>query len=336
MTQVVKAADAGDLLAVIPSLMGFTPSESLIVLPFKDNRTLGAMRVDLPPYDDDAAQGAAAEQIATLAARVEDVDFYILAVFTERSVGDWVGFAELVEERHHMLRLVVEDVLLLGGDGYCSLNEEGMPLRPRSELCLPVDVPAPAASALEMIALPEIADDVAMDVAFALSKLDPDGYDLNEWIENVMVIGQPDRLATSDLALAVLILERPAVRDVFIMQATRGRQMGELALEAQLAFDAGVEYPAHIAETMWGAGDQPDPKRLEVGLEVARWAAAIGERPGALATCAWFSWALGRSTRAEHYAKLALELEPGHGLAEIIAKFVVAGHLPAWAFKRRG
>lgn len=52
------------------------------------------------------------------------------------------------------------------------------------------------------------------------------------------------------------------------------------------------------------------------------------ERAGALSVCAWLSWALGRSTHAERYAALARELDPTHGFADIVARFVAAGHLP--------
>jgi hypothetical protein len=53
-----------------------------------------------------------------------------------------------------------------------------------------------------------------------------------------------------------------------------------------------------------------------------------------LAAAAWISWALGRSTHAAWYAERALEIEPGHGLSEIVATMIGAGHLPEWAFER--
>ena len=62
---------------------------------------------------------------------------------------------------------------------------------------------------------------------------------------------------------------------------------------------------------------------------------ARGLQPGPLATCAWLAWALGRSTHAELYARRACDIEPEHGLAEIVQSFVHAGHLPDWAFRRR-
>ena len=88
---------------------------------------------------------------------------------------------------------------------------------------------------------------------------------------------------------------------------------------------------------MWGEGDRPEPDRLSAALELARHLAALAPRPqraGVLATCGWLAWALGRSTHAAHYAGLACEIEPEHGLGEIVRSFVHAGHLPEWAFER--
>lgn len=337
VTTTIKASTAGDFLALVPSLVGYQPSESLVVVPFKDNRTLGAMRVDLPG-DTDEAHYETAKQTMKLAARVPDVDYLVLVVFTASPAGGWVGFIELVEEYAHINGLEVRDLLIWGGDGYCSVNEDGMPLRPTSELAVHLDAPVPARDALAGSELPEVADDIVMDVQFALSKfIDmPEDFDPIEFNEGVVIIGQPNRLAPSDLAKVIYIFDRPALRDIFIVQLVSGKAMGEFAFAAQLAWEQGAEYPSSIASAMWGDGGQPSVKRLEAGLQLARWAAAISESPGSLATAAWFSWALGRSTHAEHYVKLALELDPNHGLSKIIESFINAGHLPAWAFQRRG
>ena len=61
---------------------------------------------------------------------------------------------------------------------------------------------------------------------------------------------------------------------------------------------------------------------------------AAPRRAGALAVCGWLSWALGRSTHADRYARKALAAEPDHGLASIVRSFVSAAHLPDWAFRR--
>ena len=140
-----------------------------------------------------------------------------------------------------------------------------------------------------------------------------------------------------DTATLVWCLARPSLRDVALVQWSGNLAQGDEAFDAQLRWEAGEEYPAHLAMRMWGEGDQPQVSRLESALALARHAAAAAphaSQPGALAMCAWLSWALGRSTHAAAYAERACEFEPEHGLSQIVLSFVNAGHLPDWAFRR--
>jgi hypothetical protein len=144
-------------------------------------------------------------------------------------------------------------------------------------------------------------------------------------------------LAPYDAAILIWCLSRPALRDIALVEWCGGLSAGDEALTAQLRWEAGEEYPAHLAMHMWGEGEQPEPSRLTAALELARRLAAVAprsDRAGILATCGWLAWAMGRSTHAAHYAELACEIEPEHGLGEIVRSFVHAGHLPEWAFER--
>jgi hypothetical protein len=148
-----------------------------------------------------------------------------------------------------------------------------------------------------------------------------------------------DDLAPYDAAALVWCLSRPSLRDVALVQWSGTFDDGDEAFEAQLRWEDGEEYPVHLAMRMWGEGDRPDLDRLEQALALVRRIAAVApraSRPGALAMCAWLSWALGRSTHADAYAREACAIEPDHGLSEIVRSFVHAGHLPDWAFRRRG
>lgn len=147
----------------------------------------------------------------------------------------------------------------------------------------------------------------------------------------------PLRLSAYNAAALAWCLGRPALRDIALVQWCTDVLGGDEALDAQLRWESGEEYPAHLAMHMWGEGPRPDPRRLETALELARSVAALvprALRAGPLATCAWLSWALGRSTHADLYAGQACDIEPEHGLAEIVRSFVTAGHLPDWAFDR--
>ena len=146
-----------------------------------------------------------------------------------------------------------------------------------------------------------------------------------------------DALEPFDAAALVWCLSRPSLRDIALVQWSGTLLHGDEAFDAQLRWEAGEEYPAHLAMRMWGEGDRPDPERLATALRLVRRVAALAprpSRPGPLAMCAWLSWALGRSTHADVYASQACEIEPEHGLSEIVLSFVRAGHLPDWAFRR--
>lgn len=149
----------------------------------------------------------------------------------------------------------------------------------------------------------------------------------------------PTNLDAYDAASLVWCLARPSLRDVALVQWSGNLAQGDEAFDAQLRWESGEEYPAHLAMRMWGEGDPPQISRLETALALSRRAAALAPResqPGPLAMCAWLSWALGRSTHAGAYADRACEIEPEHGLSQIVLSFVQAGHLPDWAFRRAG
>ncbi|WP_019181906.1 DUF4192 family protein [Microbacterium yannicii] len=146
-----------------------------------------------------------------------------------------------------------------------------------------------------------------------------------------------ETLSAYETAALVWCLSRPSLRDIALVQWSGDFGEGDDALDAQLRWESGEEYPADLAMRMWGEGERPDPARLETALQLVRHVAALAprlSRPGPLAMCAWLSWALGRSTHAEAYATQACEIEPEHGLSEIVLSFVHAGHLPDWAFRR--
>jgi hypothetical protein len=148
----------------------------------------------------------------------------------------------------------------------------------------------------------------------------------------------PATTAPFHAALLVWCLARPALRDVALATWAGGVAAGDSALQAQLRWEQGEEYPPALAERMWGEGPRPDLRRLSAALSACRAAATLapaGLRAGALAACAWLSWALGRSTHAAIYARAACAVEPEHGLASIVLSFIAAGHLPGWAFTDR-
>src|SRR5688500_16129930 len=48
MTTTVKAANAAQFLSLVPKMLGYRPTQSLVLIPFAGPRSIGAMRFDLP------------------------------------------------------------------------------------------------------------------------------------------------------------------------------------------------------------------------------------------------------------------------------------------------
>ena len=375
MTTIVKAASAAQFLALVPRMLGFRPTRSLVLIPFSGSRSLGAMRLDLPDEDAGADLDALAATYVGMVCRLPDADAFTAVVYTDEPFGERMprtALATALAYRADECGLRVGDSLCVGAGAWGSYLDRDLPSggRPLSELA---DEPAGAehlaisdgdqASGAELeasdpseceaveVALRNLADAVDLlcgtdpgAVAAAGIRVDPLALsavcaldDLPTLFEQALSWDESD-LPPYDIAVLVWCLARPALRDIALVEWCGGIDAGDEAFDAQLRWEAGEEYPAHLAMHMWGEGERPDPARLERALVLARRAAAAAPetlRSGALATSAWLSWALGRSTHAERYAVQACELEPEHGLAEIVRSFVHAGHLPDWAFRPR-
>ncbi|KQZ85781.1 hypothetical protein ASD56_05710 [Microbacterium sp. Root166] len=381
MTTIVKAAGAAEFLSLVPHLLGYVPSQSLVLIPFDGSRSLGAMRFDLPSAEADTLD-AGASTVLGIVCRVQQADAVAAIAYTDAGFADGGGMPhrdlfDALRRRADACGLGVTDVLCVARDGWGSLFDPDCPDdgRPLSELesAAAADLPVPAldrdqASGADLPSIDLATRErtaralIALERAVALLC----GGDPEDAGAAASVVDEPDRvdpqvLATVcalddlptlyeealswpvdeldpyDVAAIAWCLARPSLRDVALVQWSGTVGDGDEAFDAQLRWEAGEEYPAHLAMQMWGEGDRPDPGRLERALELARHVAAASPRavrPGALAMCAWISWALGRSTHAEVYACLACEIEPDHGLSEIVRSFVHAGHLPDWAFTR--
>ena len=397
MTTIIKAAGAAEFLSLIPRMLGYVPSRSLVVVPLHASRSVGVLRFDLPDGEPDAVDRVAATVIGTVC-RIAEAEAVATVVFTDATFADAGGapHADLLHalgRRADACGLHVTEALCVAADAWVSLLDESGPRegRPLDELRLSASddaaLPAPEGDQSTGAALPDLDLACTERVGRALASLEravevlcgpaasgvasavapvggqeaaaragdeasriDDSHrihpaaleavcaldDLPSLFEDALTWAADD-LAPYDAATLVWCLSRPSLRDVALVQWSGTLTSGDEAFDAQLRWESGEEYPTHLAMRMWGDGDRPDPERLESALRLARYVAASAPRaarPGALAMCAWLSWALGRSTHAERYAVAACEIEPEHGLSEIVRSFVHAGHLPDWAFQR--
>jgi hypothetical protein len=374
MPTIITASDAADFLALVPALAGYRPRKSLALVLFRGKRTAGVMRYDLP--DPDFVEAMASTTIG-LACKVERVDGIAIVVYTDggfrRDGSGPIGWHDLVralEKRAHVCGLRVIEALCVAEDAWGSYD--GGEARPISEVLereadLALHVPTGdqgAGAFLPDVDLPEkerlarallTIDDAAAALLAAplnvevadvpgLARLDPRALaavqgldDLPELLEDALD-WDPDDLDAFSGAALLWCLRRPALRDVALQQWAGDIHAGELALFAQMRWEAGQEYPMELGARFCGEGPRPDPGRLHRARNLVRRIAAAAPRearPGPLAAAAWLSWALGGSTHAGWYAEQALEIDPEHGLSEIVMTMCAASHLPEWAFAHR-
>ncbi|TGD09884.1 DUF4192 family protein [Brevibacterium sp. S111] len=161
-----------------------------------------------------------------------------------------------------------------------------------------------------------------------------------------------------DIARLQALMELPTVMALDTLLAEKWSRD---ALEMILSFDHPDFPPARVLdadgdrlrELCWDSSRRADAARELIGLseraphprDVLLSIAFLKEylpvghpqvRATAYSVIAWFEWALGGSTMAENYALAALDLEPEHGLAGLIANAVKRGFLPRWLMDTEG
>lgn len=368
MNTVLRATDSAEFLALVPALAGFTPRQSIVLLPFHDSRAHGAMRIDLPHAD--AELDDYIDTAIGLVSRIDGTDAVAVVVYTDEPPqltpdGIVLPSSIVVDELLGLaadLGLGIVDALCVTTDGWSSYLAEDPILRPTDDIPQPPLVPGIAdfqgdqdsGAALPRVDLAE-SERVGMalrDLSDVLAHEDLSGArlerenpqaiaasllldDLPLFFEDLLDV--PENLPPFVTAALLWCLERPRYRDVALVQWATDLRTGLRALGAQLAFaDGDNTIPADLGEVFLGRGRRPDPDRLRVALTVVRNAAARApraSRPAPLTAAAWLSWALGRSTHAAHYLQLATEIDPAYSLAQLLRTMIQAAILPEWAYR---
>jgi hypothetical protein len=348
---IARAGDSAEFLSLVPHLAGFRPRDSLVLVPFSGTRTSGAMRMDLPAGNTDpAVLPELAESLVGMFARVP-ADRVAVVVYTDDAFRDGHGRIARTALVEALLRCAraeayeIVDALCVASDGWGSYVEPDAPYAPRPLAQIrpeAVDGPhapddPPLADQNAGCALPpsDLAERerVAREIAAVTLRLDD--LALPTAFEDVIAAEDPP--SPRSLAVLAVALDRPAIRDVALSQWCGGLAEGRRVQRFNIAWLAGeavhFDGPARLA----GEGDRPDPARLRRALELVKRVAAAApreRRAGALAAAAWLSGALGRSTHAAHFLVLAREIDPDHGLCDIIATMLANAHLPQWVYDR--
>nr|WP_314845605.1 DUF4192 family protein [uncultured Microbacterium sp.] len=366
MTTVLRAAGSADFLRIVPSLAGFTPTRSLVLLPFRGSRTYGAMRLDLPSADTDVEEYA--DAAIGLLTRVEGTDAVAVVVYTDDEVqptedGLVLPFSVQVDEilgcsQDAGLRIV--DALCSTPSGWASYLDDDPALVPldgaapvvpgigdvSGDQLAGMELPSADLARKERVgrALRDISDLLSRERSGALTgRENPQAIAALVLLEDIpaffeSLLSEAGRVPPFVMAALLWCMNRPLFRDVALTQWATDLGGGMKTLGAQLAFaDTGEVVPDDLGDVFLGRGPRPDPDRLRLALELMRNAAAQApraSRPAPLTAAAWLSWALGRSSHAAHYLQRVRDIDPGYGLAALLATMMGAAVLPEWAFRR--
>ncbi|GAB3617846.1 hypothetical protein GCM10027416_24030 [Okibacterium endophyticum] len=124
MTTILKAPSAADFLALVPQLAGMQPTESIVLVAFRGNRTCGALRVDLPT---DAVSAEERETSATtligLICKIPRADAVVPVVYSDGGYSPVTGpphsdYVDMLVARSVASGFLVRDALWVGEDSW--------------------------------------------------------------------------------------------------------------------------------------------------------------------------------------------------------------------------
>lgn len=362
MRTLLKASRPAELISILPSLAGFTPRRSLVIVPFCDGRSHGVIRIDLPAPGVDPSAYAA--EVTGLVCRVAGVDAVVLCCYTDETLTDALPHASLLTSLADRLALCgigLIEALCVGVETWADYRDPDGERHPlwtvpdappvpgigdvsgdqSSGAGLPsVDAPTRAGVAEALACVSGVLDRKAAPRSAAATGLRENPLaveaaaaldDLPAFLEGLLD-GRPP--GAHEAATLAWCLDRPLFRDAAFVQWARDAAAGQAALAAQLACrDAGIPAGGSLGEVLLGRGRHPDPDRLTLALSLVRWLAAC--LPGSAAprvAAGWLSWALGRTGHAGDHIRAALALDPEHEMAQLIDTMLRTGMLPEWVF----
>ncbi|MFD4420379.1 DUF4192 family protein [Agromyces sp. NPDC058484] len=211
-----------------------------------------------------------------------------------------------------------------------------------------------AAIAAELDAL---ADDAQVEARLERLGAEADPVELVE----ALLRDDPGSHPVERLAWFLHLAGSPPMRDAMMLQLAFGPVVGMIAHDdadataaraarcgetvdrlVRREFDSGEEDDVSemLGRLLLGQSTtRPDPRRVDRALDVLRPLAAdapAGWRAAPLCMAAWLAWSLGRGSAAGALIDRALDVEPDHAMASLLAAFIGSGALPAWAFADPG
>ncbi|HEY4269543.1 MAG TPA: DUF4192 family protein [Galbitalea sp.] len=328
MTLVMKAAGPADLLALVPTLAGFEPRNSLLLLMFRGKRTCGAIRFDLPPSSSPTVLKRLANHVVGTVCRVPGVDGVVPIVYTDEKIATESAlprddYLRVVKRRLHHSGLFVKALLCVASNGWASYldpqrPQHGHPLDDISRSKLLRNIPAgirdirtlggtlPEVSHEHRVRFLERFDDLRARVDLALAgdpevDDDPDPgvvpvHDIVKLFEDALRWDEAEIERWGPLLM--LILQEPTARDSAMLQWATNEIVGEMSLglaplmPGQPGAAAMVDSATGelIGNLMLGIGPRPDPGRVLAGIELLRRLTPLLDDQQQLAPLCMLAW----------------------------------------------
>jgi hypothetical protein len=370
MTTIVKTHEPADFLAMTPTLLGMNPSRSLVIIGFRDRRTCGAMRFDLPRTSKQIVEKRLITFALGMISKLPNVTGVLPIIVCDdlwgpTTIPPFSEFAHAVARRFHDAGFRVWDLICQAGDGYASYldsdtpagghpleNIARSPARSRMAEASPDRVREPRPFRVPDAPIAErnrVAEQFAQfgDLIENLRSHDETPAALREFedVPDLMerALRWNDAEIATKAALILFIVQPPKIRDAVMLQWATDRETGYRLESVQRAFSgrspgALRAFDGSLCDLLFGIGPQPDPDRIEaaIALLLAVVERASDElRPAPLCMLGWLHWALGRGTDAGRFIDEARSIDPDDSMAELLYTMFANGMFPEWAFAAR-
>ena len=239
--KVLKAEGVGGLIGAITALLGYMPTQSLVIAPFRGARAEGAIRVNLPTGAD--AYPALVSQVLGITCRVPDVTGFAAVIYTD---DNETAHEELAAALLHSALFVGLDVAALAFLTPTSWGEyfdgaahplDALPALPGPGLVRDGDQTAAAS-----LPAPDEALRLALLSAFPIRPEDVDVCALFEEVPSWDVAA----LEAEKLGALIDLVALPLFRDVALVQWATSAELGRDALAEQEAHRDGAPVSERI------------------------------------------------------------------------------------------
>jgi hypothetical protein len=152
MATVISTPTARDFLALVPRLVGFPPTQSIVFVAFRGTRTCAAIRFDLPGSAEPEVHRRIATSMVGVLSKLGQADGVVPVVYADEPFDGPApphgGFVAAALERFRFSGFVVRDALCVAREGWGSYLDPDVPPggRPLEEIAAsPVHAAIPAA-----------------------------------------------------------------------------------------------------------------------------------------------------------------------------------------------